>query len=1563
MNNTSSEDTSSDYSTESSDDDGMETAQINGVKIQLPQGLCERQDIFREIFSTETWNSLSDVNRQHLQTFLPNFPENDELEKTKTLQRLFDFEPFKFNSPLVKFHDDLKAGYFRPDIARMRGIIKKAERKEAKYRYKTFREQLKYEVLESQNKLIKQIRNLPPGIEPRQEKRKINIDYVSHRTKRRYFQILSQIKLKTDDAGCSSDENYPEGPPVSMSRKQKRHLNSVRSSLNNSKEKYFNSTMLAKLNGFSLDLEKYITPNYNPFYMNDESYRNMIHQHKKRKLENPEDPELNTKGIVLSDIVHRTQLPYNKNQPIVMKHQLENKVVSKKRIKKENINYRKSPENLFNNKVKVMYEPSTNSDSDSDSLIDAVSINTSKVSTKVNKISSSRRAPTPKAKVEVKKEPTTPEPLVKSASVSKPVCPKSNVLKSVNSIIQYGKITPACIEDLDGIDVMNIPIDLDNSDIDILELSNKPELMQDTHANFFSLIRDVICSTNEHRMNMYTLQERLKAWQENPISPLNDWYSYTDNWIGILPSAITFLCGNASEQPDDFVPYMEYKSSLDVYQWIGAGRDSDALLSSLCNFWLEHKSENKNTSPEKDGEIDVDIIDRSSTPPPPRFPTTWTVRKATPEEIKDFREQERRRYDNPHKAFTYRCNNYESVVGPLKGMYNPAVGNTKARGHTMLSADRPNFVTILSLVRDAAARLPNGEGTRAEICELLKSSQYISNTATDNLLQSVVSGALDRMHTQWDPCVKYDQKKKIWIYLHRNRSEEDFDRIHQHYQGLNKSKKQAFKKSPAKPKMKQPAEKNIKTVTKSEPAQPVSAEIPQQLSTSPPPLEETSSKVLSRPSLTPLPNPKSSLVSTLTQSSPPVPSLITMTAPQKSTSLLLSNNMPKQSQEVLIQSTSVISDEPPPLAAASNLSIKQQKEDKEINEALQAIIQNRVSSPTIKGKSLVKILSPSQGKSLIIPTSNPHIIKQIQEQRGTPVKQMNQVVTQQLLQTIAAQQKQILVQKQKMSESSDSRQDKIKVPASVQQQILQSITPQQLQNIKNVTLLRQSSSSNVSLAPIGSVSPQSPNDQSNIVTVAVSKSDQMIGQPGVQIKTHGNLTQAQQQQILQTIKQKILPNAGLLANSQQQIILKQKSGVLQVQKPSNPMTVQVVGQQKIGSDNTGKQLSSSQGPVVAKVLTNAAGQVISVESLLSHQKQHSSLAQGTTLRVSGKGGQQNLIHLTGTTKPNSLTQYTVGSQNSILTLTSQPKLVASQSTTITSSATTAKSASRLISKAQNLTKFNPKTGQQLINTKLVQGLEGQPKVLVGQQNQVKVTGAKGIPLSKSVTLNVAGNTNTIRMVNAANLNLSHLGGKPILLASGKGGTIQNLQGQNVILQTQTSSAPSLVLQNSVKNTVSHQQSGANSLNILNQQNIVFGSQVKMQQPQVVFTAAKSGQVGNQQAISQSHIVLGGHQVRLQTSNAANTQRVVLASQGQGGQIVAQQILLPAGFQGTAINIKALQGVKVIPIAQGSGQGKGVQSRQVLARVMNPGLVKTSTQAGTSISEKITEVTLPPRSGE
>ena len=43
-------------------------------------------------------------------------------------------------------------------------------------------------------------------------------------------------------------------------------------------------------------------------------------------------------------------------------------------------------------------------------------------------------------------------------------------------------------------------------------------------------------------------------------------------------------------------------------------------------------------------------------------------------------------------------------------------------------------------------------------------------------LNNAVSGALDRLHYEKDPCVRYDSTRKVWIYLHRGRSEEDFGR-------------------------------------------------------------------------------------------------------------------------------------------------------------------------------------------------------------------------------------------------------------------------------------------------------------------------------------------------------------------------------------------------------------------------------------------------------------------------------------------------------------------------------------------------------------------------------------------------------------------------------------------------------------------------------------------------------------------------------------------------------------------------------------------------------------------
>ena len=68
------------------------------------------------------------------------------------------------------------------------------------------------------------------------------------------------------------------------------------------------------------------------------------------------------------------------------------------------------------------------------------------------------------------------------------------------------------------------------------------ELMQQTHASFFSLLRDIICSSPNHRMSFDKIENHLKMWETNPISPWNKWFTSADErWSGLLDSALSFL--------------------------------------------------------------------------------------------------------------------------------------------------------------------------------------------------------------------------------------------------------------------------------------------------------------------------------------------------------------------------------------------------------------------------------------------------------------------------------------------------------------------------------------------------------------------------------------------------------------------------------------------------------------------------------------------------------------------------------------------------------------------------------------------------------------------------------------------------------------------------------------------------------------------------------------------------------------------------------------------------------------------------------------------------------------
>jgi len=330
------------------------------------------------------------------------------------------------------------------------------------------------------------------------------------------------------------------------------------------------------------------------------------------------------------------------------------------------------------------------------------------------------------------------------------------------------------------------------------DFQTETPLTQDMQPCFMSLLRDLFLQGPDHQLTMPQLDQSLTVWQESPIAALNPWYNQctdSNGWRANIPSVIAFLCGSFPEQqPQDFVPYISVDSVRGSYQWVGAGRDNDTALIPLNQWWLDRLENCRAGFVSQAGAGTVPV---SGPVPagavcdvPPGNTTQWTVRPSTVQEREQFQEEERLRYANPAQVFQWTGTGYTAIVGPVKG----ANSTVRPKNHIMLVPDRPPSVTILTLVRDAVSRLPNGEGTRTDIVELLKDSQYLCPNIDTGSLTTTVSGALDRLQNETDAPVKYDSNRKIWIYLHRARTMDDFLRLTQDMTNMSKQPRQRQKR-------------------------------------------------------------------------------------------------------------------------------------------------------------------------------------------------------------------------------------------------------------------------------------------------------------------------------------------------------------------------------------------------------------------------------------------------------------------------------------------------------------------------------------------------------------------------------------------------------------------------------------------------------------------------------------------------------------------------------------------------------------------------------------------------
>jgi len=142
-------------------------------------------------------------------------------------------------------------------------------------------------------------------------------------------------------------------------------------------------------------------------------------------------------------------------------------------------------------------------------------------------------------------------------------------------------------------------------------------------------------------------------------------------------------------------------------------------------------------------------------------PNVLTIPGTPMENVRIFQAQEEARFGNPTVPFTYVINLIKYPVASLKN---------KGKLHELLREEKPFCVTVESLVRDAASRLPGGSGTRQDIVCLLRDSQFIKPESLDKVLSKLVKGALDRMRNEPDPCVKHNPSLLLWTYLHRNKN-------------------------------------------------------------------------------------------------------------------------------------------------------------------------------------------------------------------------------------------------------------------------------------------------------------------------------------------------------------------------------------------------------------------------------------------------------------------------------------------------------------------------------------------------------------------------------------------------------------------------------------------------------------------------------------------------------------------------------------------------------------------------------------------------------------------------
>ncbi|XP_078493461.1 nuclear factor related to kappa-B-binding protein [Ciona intestinalis] len=277
------------------------------------------------------------------------------------------------------------------------------------------------------------------------------------------------------------------------------------------------------------------------------------------------------------------------------------------------------------------------------------------------------------------------------------------------------------------------------------ELCTKQDVSNKTRtktmpACFFELIRDVIKLSTDKTLT--SVKQLVADWSVSSEASRYHWTTKRPDWSKSVESALQFMAcpHNDRDETKNFHPVViESNGSWRLIPFTNG--NARKILSNMCRVWMNE-------------EIGSSFDDLS------------------------FHSQERHRYKTPHRAYVYTINGKRYVVPPVKGSSGLIKQGRTAREHCLLKSERPHQVTLLALTRDAVARMDGGSGTRNDVCNLVRESQYLTDVVSDAQINAAVSGALDRLHYEDDPCVKFDASKRAWLYLHSARSIQELERVH-----------------------------------------------------------------------------------------------------------------------------------------------------------------------------------------------------------------------------------------------------------------------------------------------------------------------------------------------------------------------------------------------------------------------------------------------------------------------------------------------------------------------------------------------------------------------------------------------------------------------------------------------------------------------------------------------------------------------------------------------------------------------------------------------------------------